>query len=88
MGGPLLFFEGDSQSYEMQIVEASRIFLAKHSPEYPKEPLKLAEPRMEIKANASHVLEISKTGNSFAIYLDNKLVHAFSDPNPLKGKFS
>jgi hypothetical protein len=87
-GGLLVFFERNSQSYEVQIVEASRIFLAKHSPEYPEEPLKLAEPRMEIKPNVTHALEISRTGNSFAIYMDNKLVHAFSDPNPPKGKFT
>lgn len=86
-GGAKIYFERDSQEYELQIAEASRILLLKKNPLNPEEPLKIAEPRREVKTNKTYMLEISRTGNDFAIYLDGRLVHAFSDPDPLKGKF-
>jgi len=85
-GGPLIFFEQNSGSYEIQIVEASRIFFAKHNPNS-EDALLLAETRREIRPNKSYTLEISRSGNNFAIYLDGKLLHAFSDPKPAEGKF-
>ena len=85
-GGPLIFLERNSGYYEIQIVEASRVFIAKYKPANLNKSLILAEPRIEIKPNKTYTLEISKAGNNFAIYLDNKLVHAFSDPAPPKGR--
>ena len=83
-GGALIFFERNSDMYEIQIIEASRIAIYKSGQEG---HFIIAEPRREIRPNRSYLLEISRNGNDFAIYLDGELVHAFSDPNPPKGSF-
>jgi len=87
-GGALIFLGKNSEEYEIQIVESSRIFLLKKNPLDPEEPFKLAEPRREIRPDKTHALEISRSGNNFAIYLDGELLHAFSDLNPAEGRFS
>ncbi len=96
-GTAMVFFEDERQTnplktfYVCQIAEAGRLlFMRQESPTGgPSEPDRtmVAEPRIEMKPNVWNNLEISRNKNYFAIYLNDRLVHAFSDPNPLKGSF-
>lgn len=75
-----MHFEWDpisDQNYEVNIGPLAYIRLA--SPEFNV----FVEDFLTVERNRWYELKISRHKNDFAIYLDSKLLYAFTDPNPL-----
>lgn len=82
----IVFEEDAANKYGLSITPVSFFDLDKKLPGE-EHPLVLAELKTSITRNEWHDLEIARNGKNFAFYLDNELMHAFSDTESLQGSF-
>jgi hypothetical protein len=90
-GAVQILFERDEggenpYSYAVSIMPASVIELYKKPPD--GELLNIVKVFLKIEYNHSCIVKISRNDNHFAVYFDDDLVYAFTDPEPLTGRFS